>query len=75
MLASSGGITVTVNVGSTVLGEAVSPFTPVTLTSAHMVKFGRFSSPLDAPGTNTVTVTLSATANVQVALVQDTGVS
>ena len=73
--AGAGSETVTVDVGVTVLGQTVSNFPAVTLTNAHTVLFGPFSSQTDAPGTNTVTVVLSTTTAITVALLQFTGVS
>jgi hypothetical protein len=71
--ASAPGITVQVDVGSLVLGQPVANFTPVTLTSGHLYQFGEFRTVIDLNGTNLVSVTLSSTSNVLVALVQDTG--
>jgi hypothetical protein len=66
--------TVTVDIGSLVLGQAVSNFTTVSLTNAHTVAFGPFHSVLDQPGGNTIQVTLSTTTAITVALVQTVGV-
>lgn len=67
--------TVTVNVGAQVLGQAVSSFTPYTMTVAnHVYAFGPFHSALDAPGALTVTVTFSSISTTSVSLVQLPGV-
>ena len=52
--------TVTLDVESTVLGQAVAAFTPVNLTSAHYYAFGQFHSANNFPGTTTVQVVLSS---------------
>lgn len=67
--------TVTVNIGVTVLGQAVTNFSAVTLTNGHTVAFGPFHSQTDAPGTTNVTVTLSTTTAITVALLQYAGVT
>src|ERR1035441_6316158 len=51
--------TVTLDVESTVLGQAVAPFSAVSLTSDHIYAFGKFHSANNFPGTNTVQVVLS----------------
>lgn len=66
--------TVTVDIGSTVLGQAVTNFTTVNLTNAHTVAFGPFHSLLDQPGGTTVQVVLSTITSITVALVQMVGV-
>lgn len=66
--------TVTVDIGATVLGQAVSNFTTVNLTNAHTVAFGPFHSLLDQPGGTTVQVVLSTITSITVALVQTIGV-
>ena len=73
--AAAGAETVTVDIGVTILGQTVANFPAVTLTNAHTVLFGPFSSQTDAPGTNTATVVLSTTTAITVALLQFTGVS
>ena len=73
--ASSGTPTVTLDVGTTILGQGVTAFSAVTLTTAtHVYLFGPFSAQTDASGTSTVTAVLSATSNVTVALLQFTPV-
>ena len=54
--------TVTLDVESTVLGQAVTAFTPVSLTSGHYYAFGQFHSANNFPGTTTVQVVLSTIA-------------
>lgn len=62
--------TVTTLIGVTILGQPVDPFPPVVMTAGHLCVFGPFSTVLDTPGTSTVTVVLSTTTSIQVALVQ-----
>jgi hypothetical protein len=62
--------TVTVNISSLVDGESVSSFPAVTLTETDMYFFGPYHSVLDAPGSNLVSITLSATTSVTCALLQ-----
>lgn len=66
---------VTVQIGATVLGQPVTPFTSVTLTATDLYAFGPFSSQVDQPGGHLVDITLSATANVTVLLLQVPSVS
>lgn len=66
--------TATVDIGTTVLGQAVSNFTTVSLTNAHTVIFGPFHSLLDQPGGSVVQVVLSTTTSITVALLQFVGV-
>lgn len=66
--------TVTVNIGTTVLGEPVTSFSAVTLTQNHLYAFGPFHTQLNAPGGQTTTVTLNSTSGVTVGLIQNTGV-
>jgi hypothetical protein len=75
LAASSGSPTAQVNIGTTVLGQAISSFTAVTLTT-HVIAFGPFHTIVDQTGSlaGSVQVTLSATANVTVALVSTIGV-
>jgi len=72
--AGAGSETVTVDVGVTILGQAVSNFTAVTLTSGHLVAFGPFHALLNQPGGNQVLVVLSTITSIQVALLQTIGV-
>jgi hypothetical protein len=72
--AAAGSETVTVDIGATVLGQAISNFTTVTLTSGHTVAFGPYHSLLDLPGGQTVQVVLSTITSIQVALVQTAAV-
>lgn len=74
VLASTTSLTVTVNVGSTVLGQAVSSFNAVTLTNGHLSLFGPFHTAVNQAGTSTVQVTLSSTTSISVALLQMAGV-
>jgi hypothetical protein len=66
--------TVTVDIGTQVLGQSVTNFSSVTLTSSDVYQFGRFHSVLDQPGGNLIQITLSTITSIQVALVQDVGV-
>jgi hypothetical protein len=66
--------TVTVDVGVTVLGQSVTDFDAVTLTSGDLYLFGPFDSAVDQAGTNTVQVVLSTTTSITVALLQNVGV-
>lgn len=66
--------TVTVDIGTTVLGQSVSNFTTVTMTSSDTYAFGPFHSLVDQPGGSTVQVTLSTTTSITVALLQTVGV-
>lgn len=77
--AAAGSETVTVDVGTTVLGQSVSNFTTVNLTSGHTVAFGPFHSVIDEPasvepGGNYIQVVLSTTTSITVALLQTVGV-
>jgi hypothetical protein len=72
--AGSTSETVTVDIGTTVLGQAVTNFTTVNLTNAHTVLFGPFHSVIDQPGGSTVQVVLSTTTAITVALLQFVGV-
>lgn len=65
-------VTVQVNIGSTVLGQDVTPFPAVTLTSGDIYLFGPFDRAVDGAN-STVTVTLSTDTAVSVALLQDPG--
>lgn len=65
--------TVTVDIGVTVLGQSVTNFSSVTLTSGDIYAFGPFDSPVDQPGTNTAQITLSTTTSIEVALLQMVG--
>jgi hypothetical protein len=66
--------TVTVDVGTLVLGQSVSNFSSVTMTSTDIYQFGPFHSVLDQPGGNLIQVTLSTITSIQVALLQGVGV-
>lgn len=66
--------TVTVDIGTLVLGQAVTNFSSVTMTSADIYAFGPFYSVLDQPGGNTIQVVLSTTTAIEVALLQTPGV-
>ena len=68
--------TVTLDVESTVLGQAVAAFTPVSLTSGHYYAFGQFHSANNFPGTSTVQVVLSSiVSTVSAGLFTRVGVS
>ena len=67
--------TVIVDISVTILGQTVANFPSVSLTNAHTVLFGPFSSQIDTPGTNLMTVMLSTLTAIQVALLRFTGVS
>ena len=66
--------TVTVDIGALVLGETVSNFSSVTLTSTDLYLFGPFHSVVDQSGTTDVQVTLSTTTAITVGLLQTVGV-
>lgn len=70
----AGSETVTVDVGTLVLGQSVSNFSSVTLTSTDVYQFGPYHSILDQPGGNLVQVTLSTITSIQVCLLQGIGV-
>lgn len=72
--AATTSLTVTVDVGVTVLGQAVTNFSSVTLTNGHLSIFGPFHSVLNIPGGNTVQIVLSSTTSITVALIQTVGV-
>ena len=62
IVTATSACTVTLDVESTVLGQAVAAFTPVNLTSGHYYAFGQFHSANNFPGTTTVQVVLSTIA-------------
>jgi hypothetical protein len=64
--------TVQVDIGVTVLGQAVEAFTAVTLTSGDLYSFGPFDSAVDEPG-GIVQVVLSTITAIEVALLQMPG--
>ena len=64
--------TVQVEIGTTVLGQDVEPFAAVTPVVGDLFAFGPFDTPVDGAG-SVVTVTLSATTDITVALLQDIG--
>lgn len=67
--------TVTLDVGTTVLGQAVTAFTPITIAaSAACVLIGPFHSAVNASGTQTATVVFSNVTTVKAALIQIPGV-
>jgi len=74
VLPAAGAETVTVNIEALILGEPVTSFSAVTLTSTDLYTFGPFHSVLDAPGGNTMQVTLSTTTNITVGLITIPGV-
>ena len=74
VLLASAAATVTVDIGSLVLGQAVTNFSSVNLTATDLYQFGPFHSILDQPGGSLIQVTLSTVTNVTVALLQGVGV-
>jgi hypothetical protein len=66
--------TVTVNIEALIEGQTVASFPAVTLTASDLYTFGPFHSVLDAPGGNTMQVTLSSINNVTLGLVTIPGV-
>lgn len=66
--------TVTVDVGALVLGQSITNFTTVNLTSADTYAFGPFHTIVDQSGTTTVQVVLSTITSITVALLQTVGV-
>jgi hypothetical protein len=66
--------TVTVDIGTLVLGQAVANFSAVTMTSTDIYAFGPFHSVLDQPGGDTIQVVLSTTSTIEIALIQYVGV-
>jgi hypothetical protein len=74
VLPSAGSLTVTVDIGSLVLGQSVTNFSSVTLTSTDIYAFGPFHSVLDNTGTSQIQVTLSTTSTITIALLQTVGV-
>lgn len=73
--AATTGLTVTVDIGVTILGQTVANFSAVTLTNGHLSGFGPFHSQVNQSGTTTVQVVLSSITNITVALLQMPGVS
>jgi hypothetical protein len=65
--------TVTVNIGSTVLGQAVTAFAPFSPTVGDIVMVGPFHTVMENPA-GLVQVALGTPANVKALLVQVTGV-
>ena len=75
VIATTSAVTVTLDVESTVLGQSVTAFSPVTLTTSHIYAFGQFHSANNFPGTTTVQVALSSiAATVSVGLFTPVGV-
>lgn len=68
--------TITGNVGSSILGQAVTPFTWTPATSA-VTYYGLFPSSFNEPssGTNAIWIDFSSVTNVTVQLLQIQGVS
>jgi hypothetical protein len=71
---SASAETVTVDIGTKVLGQAVANFSSVTLTSTDVYQFGPFHSVLEQPGGNLIEITLSTTTAITVCLLQGVGV-
>lgn len=65
----------TVVFGMTVLGQAITNLGPVAIPTSATSVLGPFHSVLDAPGTTTVTVTLSSVTGLSVLLAQFVGVT
>ena len=65
----------TVVVGTTVLGQAVANIGPLAIPVSATSVMGPFHSVLEAPGTPTVTITLSSVTGLSVALIQLPGVT
>lgn len=74
LLVSAGAVseTVTVDIGVTILGQAVSNFPTVNLTNGDLYEFGPYDTEVDQPG-GTVEVTLSTITSIMVALLQGVG--
>ena len=72
--AGAGSETVTVDIAALVLGQSITNFSSVNLTSAHTVAFGPFHTIVDQSGTTTVQVVLSTITSITVALLQTVGV-
>lgn len=70
VLSAVPGVTVTVNVGSEVLGQPVLSFSPVTLAAGQLYAFGPFHSALQLPASNVIQVTLSSVTGVLAGVVQ-----
>jgi hypothetical protein len=66
--------TVTVNIEALIEGQSVTAFPAVTLTASDVYTFGPFHSVLDAPGGNTMQVSLSSISNVTLGLITIPGV-
>jgi hypothetical protein len=66
--------TVTVDIGTKVLGQSVANFSAAALTSTDIYQFGPFHSQLEQPGGDLIQVTLSTTTLIQVCLLQGVGV-
>lgn len=75
MIVNVGGTptNLTVTVGSTVLGQAVTSFTVVCAASASYI-VGPFHSVLDQPGSNQIAVDFSSSTSVTVGVFQTAGV-
>ena len=74
LISGTGAQTVTVDMGTTVLGLTVPNFPAVTLTpSGHVFAFGPFDTQVNQDGTGMVYITLSATAGILAGLIQQAG--
>lgn len=78
-VATAGAVTlaseaVTVNIEALIEGQTVTSFPAVTLTASDIYTFGPFHSVLDAPGGNTMQVSLSSISNVTLGLITIPGV-
>jgi hypothetical protein len=73
---TAGTETVTVDIGTTVLGQTISNFAAVTLVAAHVVMFGPFHTIDDQTGSlaGSVQVVLSTVTGMTVALISTVGV-
>jgi hypothetical protein len=76
LLVAAGAVseTVTVDIGTKVLGQAVTNFSSVSLTNAHTVAFGPFHSAAEQPGGDMIQVTLSTVTAITIVLLQLPGV-
>ena len=71
----SGAHTVTVDIGATVDGQAVTNFDAVSVAAGDIAMFGPFRAVLNQPGGTTMQVVLDATTSVTLALIRNTPVA
>jgi hypothetical protein len=74
VVAGAASETVTVDIGTKVLGQAVTNFSAAALISGDYQQFGPFHSVLEQPGGDLIEITLSTTTLIQVVLLQGVGV-